>query len=134
MARWLSSERSCGPAAGPLTFARLKAASFAHSCVYLALLVVAFAAGNPQPVTFVLGLSHGLLWIGMSLACLAAVRLRIVSAAARRRGRRARRHRAVLRQRRVRPRAAPRRRQRCRGAERRGPKRVPALADSAALE
>ena len=29
--------------AGPLTFARLKWASFAHSCVYTALLVSAFA-------------------------------------------------------------------------------------------
>ena len=29
--------------------------------------------------TFVLGLTHGLMWIGMSLACLAAARLRIVS-------------------------------------------------------
>jgi hypothetical protein len=65
--------------AGPLTFARLKWASFAHSCIYVALLVCAFAAGGPQPLTFVLGLAHGLLWIFMSLACLAAARLRIVS-------------------------------------------------------
>lgn len=66
-------------AAGPLTFGRLKAASFAHSCIYLALLLSAFAAGAPQPLTFILGMSHGLLWIAMSLACLAAARLRIVS-------------------------------------------------------
>ncbi|HEV7528199.1 MAG TPA: hypothetical protein VGO29_04825 [Solirubrobacteraceae bacterium] len=66
-------------AAGPLTFDRLKWTSFVHSCVYVALLVCAFAAGNPQPLTFVLGLAHGLLWIFMSLACLAAARLRIVS-------------------------------------------------------
>jgi hypothetical protein len=46
--------------------------------VYTALLIVAFGFHNPQPETFVLGLSHGLLWIGMSLVCLAAVRLRIV--------------------------------------------------------
>jgi len=65
-------------AAGPLTFGRLKAASFTHSCVYLALLICAFAAGRPQPETFVLGLTHGLMWIGMSLACLIAARLRIV--------------------------------------------------------
>ncbi|HEY2182102.1 MAG TPA: hypothetical protein VGH09_10565 [Solirubrobacteraceae bacterium] len=64
---------------GPLTFARLKWTSFAHSCVYLALLVCAFAAGSPQPLTFVLGLTHGLLWIFMSIACLTAARLRIVS-------------------------------------------------------
>ena len=38
----------------------------------------AFAAGKPQPLTFVLGLTHGLLWIAMSLACIAAARLRVV--------------------------------------------------------
>jgi hypothetical protein len=67
------------PEAGPLTFTRLKWASFTHSCVYLALLVCAFAAGKPEPLTFVLGLSHGLLWIFMSLACITAARLRVVS-------------------------------------------------------
>ena len=64
---------------GPLTFTRLKWTSFAHSCVYLALLICAFAAGNPQPLTFILGLTHGLLWIFMSLACLTAARLRLVT-------------------------------------------------------
>jgi hypothetical protein len=67
------------PAAGPLTFTRLKWTSFTHSCVYTALLICAFAAGKPQPLTFVLGLTHGLLWIGMSLACITAARLRVVS-------------------------------------------------------
>jgi hypothetical protein len=61
-----------------LTFTRLKWASFAHSCVYVGLLVSAFAAGKPEPITFVLGLTHGVLWILMSLACLTAARLRIV--------------------------------------------------------
>jgi hypothetical protein len=65
--------------AGPLTFTRLKWASFTHSCIYLALLVCAFLAGNPQPLTFVLGLSHGVIWIAMSLTCMLAARLRIVS-------------------------------------------------------
>jgi hypothetical protein len=65
--------------AGPLTFTRLKWTSFTHSCVYTALLICAFAAGKPQPLTFVLGLTHGLLWIGMSLACITAARLRVVS-------------------------------------------------------
>ena len=67
------------PAVGPLRFERLKWISFGHSCIYLALLVCAFAIGKPQPETFALGLTHGLLWIFMSLACIAAVRLRIVS-------------------------------------------------------
>jgi hypothetical protein len=66
-------------AAGPLTFTRLKWTSFTHSCVYTALLVSAFAAGKPEPLTFVLGTTHGLLWIFMSLACIAAARLRVVS-------------------------------------------------------
>jgi len=61
-----------------LTFTRLKWTSFAHSCIYLALLLCAFAIGKPQPATFILGLSHGLLWIGMSLICIACVRLRLV--------------------------------------------------------
>jgi pilus assembly protein TadC len=67
------------PAAGPLTFTRLKWTSFTHSCVYTALLVSAFVAGKPEPLTFVLGMAHGLLWIFMSLACIAAARLRVVS-------------------------------------------------------
>jgi hypothetical protein len=67
------------PAAGPLSFTRLKWASFTHSCVYLALLLSAFVAGKPEPLTFVLGLTHGLMWIFMSIACITAARLRIVS-------------------------------------------------------
>ncbi len=35
---------------------------------------VRFVLGNPQPETFILGLAHGLLWIGMSLVCIAAAR------------------------------------------------------------
>jgi pilus assembly protein TadC len=62
-----------------LTFTGLKWTSFTHSCVYLALLVSAFAAGKPEPLTFALGLAHGLLWIFMSLACITAARLRVVS-------------------------------------------------------
>ena len=61
-----------------VTFRRLEAVSFLHSCVYLALLVCAFALGNPEPATFILGLSHGLLWIAMSLVCIAAVRWRVI--------------------------------------------------------
>jgi hypothetical protein len=66
-------------AAGPLTFTRLKWTSFTHSCVYTALLISAFAAGKPEPLTFILGMTHGLLWIFMSLACITAARLRVVS-------------------------------------------------------
>ena len=61
-----------------ITFGRLRAVSFTHSTIYLALLICAFALHNPQPETFVLGMAHGLLWIGMSLVCLAAARARII--------------------------------------------------------
>ena len=67
------------PAAGPLSFTRLKWTSFTHSCIYTALLVSAFVAGKPEPLTFVLGMTHGLLWIFMSLACITAARLRVIS-------------------------------------------------------
>lgn len=61
-----------------ITFRRLEAASFFHSAVYLALLLCAFGLGNPEPETFILGLGHGLLWIGMSLVCIAAARRRVI--------------------------------------------------------
>ena len=64
---------------GPLSFTRLKWTSFTHSCVYVGLLICAFAAGKPEPLTFALGLTHGVLWILMSLACITAARLGIVS-------------------------------------------------------
>jgi len=59
-------------------FTAMRRVSFTHSLIYLALLYTAFAAGKPEPATFVLGLSHGLLWIGMSIACLVAVRRRVL--------------------------------------------------------
>jgi hypothetical protein len=61
-----------------VTFRRLRAVSFLHSTVYLCLLLCAFVLGNPEPPTFILGLAHGLLWIGMSLACIAAARARVI--------------------------------------------------------
>ncbi len=61
-----------------VTFRRLEAVSFTHSTIYLALLIAAFVLRNPQPETFVLGLSHGLLWIGMSLICIVAAKARII--------------------------------------------------------
>ena len=61
-----------------ITFRRLEVVSFCHSTIYLALLVSAFIAGNPEPETFILGLAHGVLWIGMSLVCIAAARARII--------------------------------------------------------
>jgi hypothetical protein len=61
-----------------VTFGRLEAVSLLHSFIYTALLVCAFVLNKPEPATFVLGLSHGLLWIGMSLTCIAATRWRVL--------------------------------------------------------
>jgi hypothetical protein len=61
-----------------ITFKRLEVVSFVHSSIYLALLVCAFGLGNPEPATFILGMAHGLLWIGMSFACIYAATRRII--------------------------------------------------------
>lgn len=61
-----------------VTFRRLEVVSFTHSCVFLALLLCAFALGKPEPETFIFGLGHGLLWIAMSLVCIAAARARVI--------------------------------------------------------
>ena len=55
-------------------FRALKYGSFAHSAVYLALL---FAALTDRE-TLALGWIHGVGWIVMSIACLVAVRLRVL--------------------------------------------------------
>jgi hypothetical protein len=59
-----------------LTFNRLKWTSLFHSAVYISLLVCAIA-GFAGP-TLVLGWTHGILWILMSLACIAAVRMHVI--------------------------------------------------------
>lgn len=61
-----------------ITFRRLEIASFTHSVVYLALLVCAFALGGPQPWTFIFGLSHGVIWIVMSLICIGAATRKVI--------------------------------------------------------
>ncbi len=61
-----------------ITFRRLRVVSFIHSTIYLSLLIVAFVLSKPEPETFLLGMAHGLLWIGMSLVCIWAARTRII--------------------------------------------------------
>jgi hypothetical protein len=73
------SERASAETSRSRAFTPLKWTSFFHSCVYTSLLICAFALGKPQPETLVLGWTHGILWIGMSLACIVAARMRIVS-------------------------------------------------------
>ncbi|MGH2898583.1 MAG: hypothetical protein ACRDMZ_07900 [Solirubrobacteraceae bacterium] len=60
-----------------LTFNRLKWASFTHSTVYTVLLVVWLVPGL-KGLEAVFGMTHGLGWIAMSLACIAALRLRVI--------------------------------------------------------
>ena len=55
-------------------FRALKYGSFAHSAVYVALL---FSALTDRE-TLALGWIHGVGWIVMSIACLVAVRLRVL--------------------------------------------------------
>jgi hypothetical protein len=53
----------------------LRKVSYFHSCVYAVLLWAAFIDRH-DGVVLVTGWAHGLLWIGMSLLCLEAVRRR----------------------------------------------------------
>ncbi|HTU16013.1 MAG TPA: hypothetical protein VMF31_12535 [Solirubrobacterales bacterium] len=64
---------------GIVTFDRMEVVSLTHSVVYLGLLVCAFLLDGPQPITFILGMSHGLIWIGMSLTSIAAVHFRVIN-------------------------------------------------------
>ena len=58
-----------------ITFTRLKYLSFAHSAVYLTLLVLAILNA---PAKLYFGWAHGIGWIVISLLCIAAVRRRVV--------------------------------------------------------
>jgi hypothetical protein len=60
-----------------ITFSRLKYLSFAHSAIYLTLLVV-WLSGGPEGLKEILGWCHGVGWIVMSLLSIAAVRLRVI--------------------------------------------------------
>jgi len=60
-----------------LTFGRLKWASFIHSAAYTGLLVTVFT--GPDDLKTILGWAHGIGWIAMSLACIVALRLRVIN-------------------------------------------------------
>jgi hypothetical protein len=62
-----------------VTFGRMERVSLFHSLVYTGLLICAFALDGPQPITFALGLTHGLIWIGMSITSVLAVRYRVIN-------------------------------------------------------
>lgn len=61
------------------TYDRLEVVSLIHSAIYFALLISAFALDGPQPYTFIFGLSHGLIWIGMACLSVLAVRYRVIN-------------------------------------------------------
>ncbi len=60
-----------------LTFERLKWASFTHSTIY-AILIAVWLIPGLHGWEMVFGLAHGIGWIAMSLACIAALRLRVI--------------------------------------------------------
>ena len=62
-----------------VTFDRMEAVSLFHSVIYLGLLISAFLLGGPQPWTFILGLTHGIIWIVMSLTAVAAVHFSVIN-------------------------------------------------------
>ncbi len=63
-------------ATGPLTFRRLKWASFAHSTIYAALLASWAAGWQPGQTTF--GFAHGIGWFVMVGLAIAGLRLRVI--------------------------------------------------------
>ena len=58
-----------------ITFTQLKYLSFAHSAIYLTLLVLAVLN---EPAKLYFGWAHGIGWIVISLLCIDAVRRRVV--------------------------------------------------------
>jgi hypothetical protein len=60
-----------------MTFEQLKYLSFAHSAIYLTLLVVWLVPGL-EGAEMVFGWAHGLGWIAMSLLCVDGVRRRVI--------------------------------------------------------
>ena len=54
-------------------------ASFIHSSVYLGAADLRLRrSAIREPETFILGLAHGLMWIAMSLVCIAAARAHVI--------------------------------------------------------
>ena len=51
-------------------------AAIGLTAVYLSLIACAIWLGSGSRATYILGWTHGLLWIGMSLVCIAAARAR----------------------------------------------------------
>jgi pilus assembly protein TadC len=61
-----------------VSFRTLKYLSFTHSAIYTALLILAIS-GAADGAKYALGWAHGIGWIVMSLVCIVAVRLHVIS-------------------------------------------------------
>ena len=61
-----------------VTYTRLEVASIVHSVIFAGLMVSAFLAGKPEPLTFVLGFTHGVLFIVMGVLCVMAAAYGVV--------------------------------------------------------
>ncbi len=62
-----------------LTVRNFAVFSIFHSVLFTGLVLCAFVLGKPQPATFFFGFTHGVLYMVMTVACVVAARLRIVS-------------------------------------------------------
>jgi hypothetical protein len=62
-----------------LTVRNFAVFSVIHSVLFTGLMVCAFVLGKPQPATFFFGFTHGVMYMVMTVACVVAARLRIVS-------------------------------------------------------
>ena len=62
-----------------LSLRNLAALSLVHCVLFTGLMLFAFVLGHPQPVTFIFGFTHGVLYIVMSVAVAVAAKVRTVS-------------------------------------------------------
>jgi hypothetical protein len=62
-----------------LSLRNLAVLSLVHCVLFTGLMLFAFVLGHPQPVTFIFGFTHGVLYIVMSVAVAVAAKVRTVS-------------------------------------------------------
>ena len=62
-----------------LSLRNLAALALVHCVLFTGLMLFAFVLGHPQPVTFVFGFTHGVLYLVMAVAVGVAAKLRTVS-------------------------------------------------------
>ncbi len=62
-----------------LSLRNLAALALVHCVLFTGLMLFAFVLGHPQPVTFIFGFTHGVLYLVMAVAVGVAAKLRTVS-------------------------------------------------------